>query len=227
MNRTAFLGFALLGLSLSACERRGGSEVGLPPSPGEVVQAPDTFSVAFETSKGTFQVRVNRGWAPVGADRFYQLVQSRFFDDTRFFRVVTSFMVQFGVHGDPEVNKAWEPLTIPDDPNRESNKRGMITYAHAGPGTRTTQVFINLIDNGQLDAMGFPPFGMVTEGMAVVDSLFAGYGDGPPAGFGPDQIRLIAEGNGYLAREYPKLDFIRTARVVGGVVADSAAAPGS
>ncbi len=191
------------------------------------MQAPDTFSVAFETSKGTFQMRVHRAWAPAGADRFYQLVQSRFFDDTRFFRVVTSFMVQFGVHGDPDVNKAWEPLTIPDDPDRESNTRGMVTYAHAGPGTRTTQVFINLIDNRQLDAMRFPPFGIVTDGMPVVDSLYAGYGDGPPAGFGPDQLRLIADGNTYLAREFPKLDFIRTARIIGRAVADSTAVPGS
>jgi peptidyl-prolyl cis-trans isomerase A (cyclophilin A) len=170
--------------------------------------------VRFETSKGPFVVEVNRSWAPLGADRFHQLVSSGFFDNTRFFRVVDGFMAQFGVHGDPGVNAAWESLTIPDDPVVQSNKRGFISFAMGGPQSRTTQVFINLVNNINLDGMGFAPFGQVVDGMAAVDSLYEGYGDGPPMGFGPDQLRLLAEGNAYLERWFPKLDFVRTARIV-------------
>ena len=129
-------------------------------------------------------------------------------------------------HGDPEVNAAWENLTIPDDSVTQSNRRGFVSFAAmAGPDTRTTQIFINLIDNTRLDEMGFAPFGQVVEGMAVVDSLFADYGDGPPSGFGPDQTRLMKEGNTYLEREFPKLDFVRTARIIGdsAVAGDSSA----
>jgi len=172
------------------------------------------FAVRFETSRGSFTLEAHRAWAPRGVDRLYQLVQNRFFDNTRFFRAVTGFMVQFGVSGDPGVNAAWEQLAIPDDSVAQSNKRGYMSFAMAGPGTRTTQVFINLVDNTALDGMGFSPIGVVTEGMAVIDSLYAGYGDGPPAGFGPDQMRIMREGNAYLEREFPKLDFIRTASLV-------------
>jgi peptidyl-prolyl cis-trans isomerase A (cyclophilin A) len=183
------------------------------------------FHARFETSKGPFVIEVTRNWAPRGADRFHQLVESGFFDNTRFFRVVTSFMVQFGVHGDPEVNEAWESLTIPDDPVVQSNRRGYVSFAMAGPATRTTQVFINLIDNTRLDEMGFAPFGRVIEGMAVVDSLHADYGDGPPSGFGPDQMRIMREGNAYLEREFPRLDFVRTARLVREAAAPADSAP--
>lgn len=206
------------------------SEVGLPPAASS--EAPSTFRVRFETSKGVFVLEAHRSWAPKGVDRLYQLVQSGFFDNTRFFRAVTSFMVQFGVHGDPAVNAAWENLAIPDDSVAQSNTRGRMSFAMAGPGTRTTQVFINLVDNTSLDGMGFAPVGEVIEGMAVVDSLYAEYGDGPPMGFGPDQMRIMREGNEYLEKEFPKLDFIRTARIEeagtatsAAVVADSASAP--
>lgn len=201
-------------------------EVGLPPA--ATSEAPATFRVRFETSKGAFVLEAHRAWAPRGVDRLYNLVQSGFFDNTRFFRAVTGFMVQFGVHGDPAVNAAWENLAIPDDSVAESNTRGRMSFAMAGPGTRTTQVFINLVDNRALDGMGFAPVGEVIEGMAVIDSLYAGYGDGPPSGFGPDQMRLMREGNAYLEREYPRLDFIRTARLVTEASAPAAppAAPG-
>lgn len=203
---------------LAACGGGGGEGTGGEPSvglpPAATTEAPSVFRVRFETSKGTFVLEAHRAWAPLGADRLYQLVQSRFFDNTRFFRAITGFMVQFGLHGDPEVNAAWQNLAIRDDSVAQSNQRGTMSFATMGPGTRTTQVFINLVDNRSLDEMGFSPVGMVIEGMAVVDSLYAGYGEGYPGGFGPDQARIMSEGNAYLEREYPKLDFIRTARLV-------------
>ena len=176
--------------------------------------APDSFRVAFETSKGTFVVEAHRAWAPRGVDRFYHLVRLGFYDETRFFRVLESFMAQFGMHGDPRVTTAWETLPIADDPVRESNLRGTVSFAMAGPNTRTTQLFINTVDNRNLDGMGFAPVGRVVAGLAVIDSLYAGYGEGAPSGFGPDQAVLAERGNAYLAERFPKLDFIRTARLV-------------
>ena len=177
--------------------------------------APSVFYVRFETSKGPFVVEAHRDWAPHGVDRFHQLVQSQYFDNVGFFRVVSSFMAQFGMHGDPTVNAAWENLTIPDDSVVQSNRRGYVSFASLStPNSRTTQLFISTVNNRPLDEMGFAPIGRVVEGMAVVDSLYADYGDAPPGGQGPDQTRITAEGNGYLEREFPKLDFIRTARVV-------------
>ncbi len=196
---------------VAACD--GPPEVGLPP--GTLQQAPATFRARFETSKGPFVIEVTRAWAPLGADRFHQLVTSGYFDNTRFFRVVEGFMAQFGAHGDPDVNKAWETLTIPDDPVIQSNKRGFVSFAMAGPDSRTTQVFINLVDNTNLDGMGFAPFGQVVDGMATVDSLYNGYGEGAPSGFGPDQNLIFAQGNSYLERWFPRLDFVRTARIEG------------
>ena len=214
MTSRLLAGIALLGVT-TACDSRPASDAGLPPDPSSDVQSPGVFQARFETSRGPFVVEVHRAWAPRGADRFYQLVKSGFFDNTRFFRVMTSFMAQFGVHGDPAVNAAWEKLAIPDDSVTQSNRRGFVSFAMAGPDSRTTQVFINLVDNTNLDAMGFAPFGQVVEGMAAVDSLFADYGDGPPGGFGPDQARIMSEGNAYLERSFPKLDFVRSARLVG------------
>lgn len=201
----------------------GSPDVGLPVASSS--EAPANFKVRFETSKGPFILEAHRAWSPRGVDRLYQLVQSRFFDNTRFFRALTGFMVQFGIHGEPAVNAAWEKLAIPDDSVAHTNARGTMSFATSGPDTRTTQVFINLVDNSALDAMGFSPVGEVIEGMAVIDSLYAGYGEGAPAGFGPDQMRIMSEGNAYLEREFPKLDFIRTARLVddGGAAKDSAA----
>src|SRR5260370_35848470 len=177
-------------------------------------KAPDVFSARFETSKGPFVVEVHRAWSPHGADRFYNLVSNGYYDEVRFFRVISCFMAQFGIHGNPAVNSAWQPAVIADDPVAQSNKRGMVSYAMRGPGTRTNQIFINYSDgNAQLDPMGFSPFGKVTEGMAVVDALYSGYGEGAPSGRGPDQGRLQSEGNAYLAKEFPRLDFIKTARI--------------
>jgi len=177
-------------------------------------QAPDRFRVRFETTKGPFVVEVTRAWAPRGADRFYNLVRAGYYDDVAFFRVIEGFMVQFGIHGDPRVNAAWRVARIPDDPGTQSNRRGTVTYAMAGPDTRTTQLFINFKDNASLDSQGFAPFGRVIEGMAVVDSLYSGYGEGAPRGMGPDQGRAQAEGNAYLRGSFPRLDLVKTARVV-------------
>jgi len=179
-----------------------------------VEKAPDTFRVKFETTKGPFAIEVHRAWAPLAADRFYNLVRLGYYDDVTFFRVIDDFMVQFGIHGDPEVSAVWREARIPDDPPSQSNTRGMVTFAHAGPGTRTTQIFINFKDNSNLDAQGFPPFGKVVEGMAVVDELYSGYGEGAPRGAGPRQDRAQSEGNPYFRGEFPKLDHIKSATLV-------------
>jgi peptidyl-prolyl cis-trans isomerase A (cyclophilin A) len=180
-------------------------------------QAPPTYKVLFATSKGDFTIEVHRDWAPRGADRFYDLVQDRFYDDVRFFRVIRDprpFMAQFGISGDPTVSARWAESIIEDDPVTQSNTRGMVSFATAGPNTRTTQLFINYADNSRLDGSGFAPFGMVISGMEVVDQLYADYGEGAPQGRGPDQARIEQEGNAYLIRDFPNLDYIRTARVV-------------
>lgn len=176
--------------------------------------APDSFNVAFETSKGNFTVVAHRDWAPRGVDRFYHLVRLGFFDDARFFRVLSGFMAQFGINGDPRVTAAWEPLTLEDDPVKQKNVRGMVSFAMGGPNTRTTQLFINYADNTNLDGMGFSPIGQVVDGMGTVDSLYANYGEGAPDGAGPDQTRILAQGNAYLNQQFPRLDFIRRARIV-------------
>jgi peptidyl-prolyl cis-trans isomerase A (cyclophilin A) len=171
-------------------------------------KAPATFRVRFDTTKGSFTVAVTRAWAPLGADRFYNLVKAGFYDEAGFFRVVRGFVVQFGLNADPQVNQAWERARIADDPVRESNRRGRLTFATAGPGTRTTQLFINTADNAGLDGQGFSPFGEVVEGLSVVDTLYEGYGDGP------NQELITNQGNVYLKAQFPRLDFIRTARVL-------------
>jgi peptidyl-prolyl cis-trans isomerase A (cyclophilin A) len=183
-------------------------------SPARPGQAPGQFRVRFETSAGDFVIEVHRDWAPLGADRFHTLVTSGFYDGVRFFRVLPGFMAQFGINGDPRVMGEWRDRRIPDDPVRRSNTRGMVTFATAGPHSRTTQVFINYGDNGRLDGSGFAPFGQVVEGMEVVDRLFSGYGEGAPRGRGPDQSRIQAEGNAYLERGFPELDFVKRATLV-------------
>jgi len=176
-------------------------------------KAPATYKAKFDTSKGVFVIEVHRDWAPNGADRFYNLVKNGFFDNARFFRIASGFVAQFGVNGDPKISAVWRAARIKDDPVVQSNKRGFITYATSGPDSRTTQVFVSLKDNSGLDAQGFASFGQVVSGMNVVDSLYSGYGDGPPYGTGPDQGRLQFEGNGYLMKEFPKLDFIKKATI--------------
>jgi peptidyl-prolyl cis-trans isomerase A (cyclophilin A) len=176
--------------------------------------APETFKAQFDTTKGKFTIEVTRSLAPNGADRFYNLVRSGYFTDIAFFRVIPGFMCQFGIHGDPSVSAKWHEANITDDPVKGSNTRGTITFATAGPNTRTTQLFINFGDNTGLDGQGFSPFGKVTEGMDVVDKINSEYGDGPPGGNGPDQGRIQNEGNAYLKKDFPNLDYIKSATIV-------------
>ncbi len=175
--------------------------------------APAKFKAKFKTTKGDFTIEVTRAWAPLGADRFYNLVKIGYFTDIAFFRVISGFMVQFGIHGDPAISAKWREAAIKDDKVAQSNLKGYVTYAMAGPDTRTTQLFINYGDNSQLDASGFSPFGNVTEGMNVVENIYSGYGEGAPNGIGPDQGRTQMQGNKYLKAEYPKMDYILSAEL--------------
>lgn len=170
--------------------------------------APATFRANFETSGGVFVVEVTRAWAPKGADRFYNLVKYGYLDGTRFFRVVPNFMVQFGISGDPKLNAVWSEANISDDPVTQSNKRGYITFATRGPNTRTTQLFINFKDNAGLDGQGFAPFGQVVSGMEVVDKINAEYGESPNQGL------IQTQGNAYLTKAFPRLDFIKRATIL-------------
>ena len=177
-------------------------------------RAPDTFAVELTTTEGTIIIDVTRAWAPNGADRFYNLVQNGFFNDVAFFRVIAGFMAQTGIHGNPRVAAAWQHANIQDDPaGVQHNARGFVSFATAGPNTRTTQFFINLVDNSRLDGMGFAPFGRVRD-MTHVDALYNVYGEGAPAGHGPTQQRIQTEGNTYLHAEFPELDYIQSARVL-------------
>ena len=186
-----------------------------PDAPEAKTKAPEKFKVRFVTSQGNFTISVERAWAPLGADRFYHLVRGRFFEEARFFRVLEGFMCQFGIPADPAESALWTNANIPDDPVRETNTRGKVTFATAGPGTRTTQLFINYSNgNRRLDKMGFAPFGEVTEGMDVVDKLYSGYGEGAPHGSGPDQKRIESQGNPYLQANYPKLDYIKKTEIL-------------
>jgi peptidyl-prolyl cis-trans isomerase A (cyclophilin A) len=194
---------ALVPLIAAACGETS------PPRHAVVGPAPDSFRVAFTTNRGTFLVEARRAWAPKGVDRFYELVGDGFFDENRFYRVLPGFIAQFGANDDKKRNEEWEAKPIPDDTAREKNKRGTLSFANLGPGTRTHQLFVNLKDNASLDAEGFAPIGRVVDGMPVVDSLYDEYGEIP-------KYQLIATlGNKYLARMFPKLDYIITARIVG------------
>ncbi|HUR32963.1 MAG TPA: peptidylprolyl isomerase [Vicinamibacterales bacterium] len=176
-------------------------------------KAPATYKAKLDTSKGVIVITVHRDWAPNGADRFFNLVKNGFYDDVRFFRVIPNFMAQFGIHGNPSVMAAWRPATLKDDPTKQSNLRGFVTFATAGPNTRTTQLFINFKDNSSLDKQGFAPFGEVTTGMDVVDKIYDGYGEGAPRGKGPEQGRIQNEGNAYLTKDFPRMDYIKTATI--------------
>ncbi|MEQ9073562.1 MAG: peptidylprolyl isomerase [Sandaracinaceae bacterium] len=195
MNRTPLLLAALL----FACDGGGTTTDAGPPA--------EMFVVDFDTSAGPIAVEVHPEWAPLGAARFRELVEMGFYDDTRFFRVVPGFVAQFGLSGDPAVNAAWQSNRIADDPVVASNTRGRVTFATAGPGTRTTQLFLNYGDNAGLDPMGFAPFGEVIEGMENADAIEAEYGEMP------QQPRIQSEGNAYLDAEFPNLTAIRSASV--------------
>ena len=170
--------------------------------------APENFQVKFDTSKGEFIVDVTRSWSPNGADRFYNLVKNGLYNNCRFFRVVENFMVQFGINGNPNTSKLWRNANIPDDSSDQSNKRGFITFATAGPNTRTTQLFINFANNSFLDSQGFTPFGKVTQGMDIVDSIYSGYGEEPHQGL------IQTQGNEYLEKSFPNLDYIKSTSIV-------------
>src|ERR1700736_2660380 len=177
-------------------------------------KAPDQYKVQFSTTRGDFVVTVTRSWAPLGADRFYNLVKHHFYDNASFFRVLPNFMAQFGISAYPAVNAVWENANIKDDPVTQSNTRGYVTFATGGPNTRTTQVFINFGDNKRLDHDGFAPFGLVSDGMKVVDMLYDQYGEGAPTGGGPDQNQIQKQGKPYLDKGWPKLDSIKTATII-------------
>lgn len=177
------------------------------------VQAPAQYTVELDTTKGAIVIDVHREWSPHGADRFYELVQGGYYTDVAFFRVIGGFMAQVGISGDPALNLEWRAKRIPDDPVKASNTRGTVTFATSGPDSRTTQFFINFGDNARLDGMGFSPFGKVKD-MAPVDALYDGYGEGAPRGRGPAQGRLQAEGNTYLRADFPKLDYIKSAKII-------------
>jgi peptidyl-prolyl cis-trans isomerase A (cyclophilin A) len=195
--------------AFTSCASRGGNSQILsnPGHPKMNEQAPTTFKAEFTTSAGDFVVEVTRDFSPHGADRFYNLVKEGFFDGQRFFRVVPGFVVQFGIHGDPQISAVWRDANIPDDPVQTTNARGTLTFATAGPNTRTTQLFINYRDNNRLDGMGFSPFGKIVEGMDVVEKINSEYGEKPSQG------KIQAEGNAYLEDKFPKLDYIERARI--------------
>lgn len=175
--------------------------------------APDRYRATFHTSAGDVVIEVTRAWAPIGADRFYNLSKGGFYDDTRIYRVLDNFMAQWGLNGDPYVNQAWKNEYLVDDPVVESNTRGRVAFAKGGLHTRTTEVFINYKDNGALDGEGFAPFGEVVEGMDVVDAFHSAYGDGPPRGEGPYQAMAAARGNAYFDEEFPELTRIDSVTV--------------
>jgi peptidyl-prolyl cis-trans isomerase A (cyclophilin A) len=185
-------------------------------------KAPASYQVKFTTTRGEFVVTVTRAWAPVGADRFYNLVKHHYYDNASFFRVVPEFVVQFGISAYPPISAAWKDANIKDDPVTQSNKKGSLTFATAGPNTRTTQIFINLKENVRLDSMGFAPFGVVEgKGMDVVEMMYGQYGDNA----GPDQDQITKQGKPYLDKGWPKLDSIKTATLVAPAGATAAAKP--
>lgn len=185
-----------------------------PSAPEMNMMAPAEFRVRLVTSQGDVVLEIHRDWAPNGVDRFFNLVRHGFFDGARFFRVLEGFVAQFGIHGDPAVQRHWRTARIPDDPVVESNTRGRVTFAMGGPNSRSTQLFINYADNSRLDLQPFAPIGEVVEGMDVVESLYSGYGEGAPRGGGPDQSRIQMEGNEYLTDAFPDLDYIERAEII-------------
>lgn len=207
INRKALYSSLLFFLiSAAGCGGGGGGDL-LNPAQATAT-APDTFKIKFETTKGPFVVEIHRDWAPRGADRLFNLVELGFFDDVGFFRVVPGFVVQFGIHGDPAVNRAWHAANIQDDPVKGSNTRGTICFATGGPNTRTTQLFINYGNNSSLDGQGFAPLGKVIEGMDVVENINSEYQQIP------DQRLIQIQGNAYLKGSFPGMDFITKATVI-------------
>ncbi len=192
-----------LGLMAAGCRK---------PAPKVVV--PEVFRVKFETTQGDFVVEATRAWSPHGVDRFHELVRMRYFDEGRFYRVLRGFIAQFGVHRDFNVHATWRNFFIVDDPPRQKNLRGTLTFAKSGPNTRSTEIFINLAANAVLDDQSFVPFGKIVEGMEVIDKLYSGYGEMRPEGKEIDAGRVEEETNEYLVPRFPKLDYIKRARLL-------------
>ena len=200
-------------LALTACSPSGDAQKNAKPAAKADV-VPAVYNVVLDTSKGPVTIEVHRDWAPHGADHFYTLVKTGFYDGARFFRVVRDFVVQFGISGDPAKDRLWANANILDDPVQESNVKGAVSYAKEGPNTRSTQLFINLKDNGRLlDKTGFAPIGRITSGMDVVESLYKFYGEMAPRGQGPDATKILTEGNAYLDGKFPRLDYIKKATI--------------
>ena len=210
MMKSVLAALAIAALAVTAA---GAADLSDPSKLTE--QAPDSYRAKFETSKGAFVIEVTREWAPIGADRFYNLVKNGYYDDVRFFRVLDGFVVQWGMHGDPAIGSVWQKARIQDEVVKHGNAKGTVTFAKGGANSRTTQVFINLANNARLDDMGFPAFGTVVEGMDVVTSLYGGYGEGAPSGGGPGQGQIAQYGNEYLKASFPKLDYIVKATIEG------------
>lgn len=214
MSRTVWGAWAAAAcLALAACSQPEQAKR-QEPAPAKVERAPDVFEVLLDTSKGPVSIEVQRGWAPIGADHFYNLVKTGYYDGNRFFRVVRNFMVQFGISGDPRLNRLWGGMNIPDDPVKQSNRKGVATFATTGPNGRSTQLFINLVDNKALDKQGFAPIGKVTAGMDTVERFYNSYGEMPSrGGHGPDPTKIELQGDEYLENNFARLDYIRKATV--------------
>jgi peptidyl-prolyl cis-trans isomerase A (cyclophilin A) len=206
---TTTVALAILAMGYQVVDARGQATPNKLLNPSQLNEkAPDVYKAKFDTSKGVFVIEVHRDWAPAGADRFYNLVKNGYYDDVRFFRVVPDFMVQFGINGSPGIQTVWGDANIKDDPTKQTNARGFVTFAKtSAPNSRSTQVFINFKDNGFLDNQGFAPFGKITTGMDVVSKINSEYGERP------NQGRMQQQGNAYLNSEFPKLDFVKKATI--------------
>jgi peptidyl-prolyl cis-trans isomerase A (cyclophilin A) len=200
-------------LLLVACSPPNESKKAEAPAVAKNEPPPDVFRVNLDTSKGPVAIEVRRDWAPRGADHFYALVKTGFYDGNRFFRVVRNFVVQFGISGDPQLNRLWADASLPDDPVKQSNVKGTLTYAQLGPNSRSTQLFINLKDNKALDKQGFAPIGKVISGMDTVERLYSSYGEMAPRGQGPDPSQIEVQGNAYLEEHFARLDYINKATI--------------
>jgi peptidyl-prolyl cis-trans isomerase A (cyclophilin A) len=200
-------------LTLVACSPANESQKAQAPTAAKEERVPDVFQAILDTSKGPVTVEVRREWAPRGADHFYSLVKTGFYDGNRFFRVVRNFVVQFGISGDPQLNRLWANANLPDDPVKHSNVKGTLTYAQLGPNSRSTQLFINLKDNKALDKQGFAPIGKVISGMDTVERFYSSYGEMAPRGQGPDPSQIEVRGNAYLDNHFARLDYINRATI--------------
>jgi peptidyl-prolyl cis-trans isomerase A (cyclophilin A) len=201
-------------LALVGCSSPNEAKKEAPPAAAKSEHAPDVFQVNLDTSKGPVTIEVHRDWAPIGADHFYSLVKTGFYDGSRFYRVVRNFVAQFGISADPKLNRLWGNMNLPDDPVKQSNVKGTLTFATTGPSGRSTQLFINLVNNKSLDKQGFAPIGKVISGMDTVERLYNSYGEMPSrGGQGPDPAKIAQQGNEYLEERFPRLDYIRKAAI--------------